>query len=163
MKTNTLNAATLIVAVREFVCWKALSIMKCNFASVVSGSATCMSLVRPRAGLSCSLSFLVSAHHKQIWKCHSLAHIRMTTATAVINPLNNARLRTTSMNPKRKNPSKKDINPVYEKSQYERQWLALQCANLKCDNRRNSETQRVNPIWNTFSNIMAYLLHCLSQ
>lgn len=39
--------------------------------------------------------------------------IRITTATAVMKPCSIARLRTTSMNPSRKNPSRKEISPDY--------------------------------------------------
>ena len=42
------------------------------------------------------------------------ADIKITTAIAVINPCNIARLSTTSMNPRRKKPSRKDISPDYD-------------------------------------------------
>jgi hypothetical protein len=39
--------------------------------------------------------------------------IKITTAIAVINPCNIARLSTTSINPSRKKPSRNDISPDY--------------------------------------------------
>jgi hypothetical protein len=41
------------------------------------------------------------------------SYIKITTATAAINPCKRARLKTTSINPSLKNPSMKDIKPVY--------------------------------------------------
>jgi hypothetical protein len=42
------------------------------------------------------------------------SYIRMTIATAAMNPCKRARLKTTSINPSLKIPSKKDIKPVYK-------------------------------------------------
>jgi len=41
------------------------------------------------------------------------SYIMITTAIAAMNPCRRARLKTTSINPSLKNPSMKDIRPVY--------------------------------------------------
>ena len=83
-----------------------------NFWNAVSGSSKCCNATRPNMGINCSLwanlSYQVSIFNKNL----TLTYIMMMIATAVIKPLNNARLRTTSMKPKRKNPRKNVNSPA---------------------------------------------------
>ena len=89
----------------------------------------------------------------------------MTTATAVINPLSRARLRTTSIKPRRKKPSTNENKPAYARyilvPSYKRgSELSLY---LKGNDGRDSQSERVEPFWLFLSHVMPELLDCLSQ
>ena len=106
------RAEKLMIVVRWLELVIAFSMRNKNLSNVVSGSAVWCSFVKPNIGISCSL-IVDNAFRYENKSLKNGSYIKITTATAAMNPCKSARLKTTSINPSLKNPSMKDIKPVY--------------------------------------------------
>ena len=106
------RAEKLIIVVRRSELEIVFAIRNRNLSKVVSGSAAWCSFVKPNIGISCSL-IVDNAFRYECRVLKNGSYIKITTATAAMNPCKRARLKTTSINPSLKNPSMKDIKPVY--------------------------------------------------